>query len=73
MKLDKSKLDALASLPDDKLWEAIGSIATSHGINLPKSSPSREEIDKLRRALTDLDRMSMIDAMKIVNKYKRGT
>ena len=72
MKIDKSKLDALASLPDDKLWEAIASIAGNHGVKIPNSSPSKEELDKLRRALTELDRMSMIDAMKIVNKYKRG-
>ena len=72
MKLDKSKLDALAALPNDKLWEAISSIAGSHGVNLPNNSPSAEELDKLRLALTELDKMSMIDALKIVNKYKRG-
>ena len=73
MKIDKSKLDALASLPDDKLWEAIGSIAGSHGLNLPKNPPNPEQINKLRQALTELDKMSMLDAMRILNKYKRGT
>ena len=73
MKIDKSKLDALASLPDDKLWAAISSIAGTHGVNLPSKCPSSAELDKLRRALSELDRMSMIDALKIVNKYKRGS
>jgi len=73
MKIDKSKLEALASLPDDKLWEAISSIAGTHGVNLPQRMPSSAELAKLRCALTELDRMSMIDALKIVNKYKRGS
>ena len=73
MKIDKSKLEALTSLPDDELWEAISSAAGSRGLNLPKNAPSKEELAKLRQALTELDKMSMIDAMRIVNKYKRGT
>ena len=72
MKIDKSKLEALVSLPDDKLWEAIAPLAGSHGLDLSKKTPSKEELNKLRRALSELDRMSMLDALRIVNKYKRG-
>ncbi len=72
MKFDKSKLDALAKLPDEELWMQIKMIAERHGLKLPDKTPDKNELAKIRAALSCGDKLNLADAMRIVNKYKRG-
>ncbi len=72
MKFDKSKLDALSALSDAELWAEIRSIAASHGFTLPEAQPSREEIAKIRAALSDPEKLNLGSAIRILNNYKRG-
>lgn len=73
MKIDKEKLRELTEKSDSDLWETICAIASKNGISLPAKSPSAEELAKIRAALSDADRMNLIAAMKLINKYKRGS
>lgn len=70
MKIDKSRLEALAALPDDALWQEVLKMAGSYGYNLPKSTPPHEELEKLR-SLVRGTKINLSDAMKLLNDYKR--
>ena len=71
MKIDKEKLKAFASLPDDELWRQVTMIAGTHGISLPDSPPPSGELQKLRDAV-DADKLKLTDALRVVNKYRKG-
>lgn len=73
MKIDKSKLNALASLQDRELWATVVAIASSHGIKIPDNPPPESEMKKLREAISGAERINMMDAMRIVKNYKRGS
>lgn len=51
MKIDKEKLNQIASLPDESLWQIIRALGVSSGIDLSGVSVSREQIAKIRSAL----------------------
>ena len=72
MKLDKSKLIAMASLSDSQLWNEIRAMAASHGVNMPEKQPSKYELDKVRSALMDAEKLSLISAARLVNDLKKG-
>ena len=42
-----------------------------HGINIPKTPPTHEELERLRGVIGDPDRMRMSDAIRVVNDYKK--
>ena len=71
MKFDKSKLDELAKLPDKELWDKIKTIAASHGLHLPEREPTHAELEKLRNTISGSEKISPIDAMRIINQYKK--
>ena len=70
MRFDKEKLEALASMPDDKLWAEIVKIADSFGYSLPKQAPPHSDLEKMRCAVRS-EKLNVADALKLVNKYKR--
>ena len=70
MKIDKSKLEALAALPDDELWIEAGKLAASYGFNLPKQTPSHEDMQKLRDLALG-SKINMSDAVRLLNNYKK--
>ena len=70
MRFDKEKLEALASLPDDKLWAEVVKIADSFGYSLPKQTPPHGDLEKMRSAVRS-ERLNAADAIKLINKYKR--
>ena len=72
MNIDKSRLEALASLPDEALWREIRRMAKSGGVTLPEGTPAHEELDKLRKMCREDSKISMLQAMRIVNDLKRG-
>ena len=72
MKIDKSKLDAMTKLSDDELWAQIRLVAEKHGVKMPESRPSSAELAKVREALSEADRLSLMSAMRMVNSLKKG-
>ncbi len=70
MRFDKEKLEALAALPDDKLWAEVVRIADSFGYSLPKETPPHSDLEKMRNAVKS-EKINVTDAMRLVNKYKR--
>lgn len=70
MKIDKNKLAALAALPDEELWKTIRTIAEGNGISLPEKAPVGD-IQKIRTAMTDADRINTVAALKLLNKYRK--
>ena len=71
MKFDRNKLDALMKLSDDDLWAEIVRVGASKGFNLPTGTPPHAELEKLRGIATG-GKISMSEAMMLINKYKRG-
>ena len=72
MRINKEELKRLAEKPDAELWREIVSMAKSHGYNLPEKPPKHEDIDKIRRALSGSEKISLTDAAKIMNSYKKS-
>ena len=71
MRFDKSRLEALAAMPDDKLWAEVVKIAEGFGYNLPKQTPPHSDLEKMRDAVKS-DKINVAEALKIANKYKKG-
>ena len=71
MRFDKDKLNEMVALPDDELWCQVQNIARGYGLNLPSTQPSHAELEKLRGIATG-GKISMSEAMMLINKYKRG-
>ncbi len=72
MKIDKSKLEAIAKLSDRELWAEIKSVAEAHGVKMPDRQPSPTELSKVREALSEADKLSLTTAMRMVNNLKKG-
>lgn len=70
MKFNREKILELAAKPDKELWCEITKIAKSHGINLPEKTPSHEELEKLRRAVTGT-KFNVGDAVKLIDAYRK--
>ena len=70
MKIDKSKLEAMAALSDAELWQSIKSIASEHGVKMPDNQPRHEALARVRSALADAEKLNLIGAMRIVNDLK---
>lgn len=70
MKLNKDELKKMADLPDAAMWQGICEIAKSNGYNLTASQPKHEELEKIRQILRGEVKISMFDAMRMINTYK---
>ena len=70
MRFDKEKLEALAALPDDKLWAEVVRIADSFGYSLPKETPPHNDLQKMRDAVR-ADKINPVEAMRLVNRLKQ--
>lgn len=69
MRFDRARLEALAALPDDKLWAEVLKIADSFGYSLPRQTPPHSELEKMRDAVKS-DRINVSEALRVVNQYK---
>ena len=72
MKINKEEMKKLAGKSDAELWAEIQAIAKSHGYSIPSSQPRHEDIEKIRRALLGVEKISLSDAAKIMNSYKKN-
>ena len=72
MKVNKEQMKKLAQKSDAELWAEIQALAKSHGYTLPSAMPKHEDIEKIRRALLGVEKISLTDAAKIINSYKKN-
>lgn len=70
MRFNKSQLEQLAALPDDKLWEEVVKIAAGFGYSLPHTTPSHQELEKMR-SIVRSDKINPSEALRMVNQYKK--
>lgn len=70
MKINKEQMKKLAEKPDSELWAEILAIAGRHGYELQKTPPKPEDIERIRRALSGAEKMSLGEAARIMNNYK---
>ena len=71
MKIDKEKLNQIASLPDESLWQIIRALGVSSGIDLSGVSVSREQIAKIRSALDVVTDDDIARAKEIISDSKQ--
>lgn len=71
MKLDKAQVDALLAKGDAELWAGIRAMAKGRGFNLPEATPPRSDMQKIREALKNIDKISPSFALRMLNEYKR--
>jgi hypothetical protein len=70
MRFDREKLEALAAMPDEKLWAEVVRIADMYGYSLPKETPSHANLEKMRDAVRS-EKINVSEALKLVNQYKK--
>lgn len=71
MKIDKEKLNQIASLPDESLWQIIRALGVSSGIDLSGVSVSREQIAKIRSALGVVTDDDIARAKEIISDSRK--
>ena len=71
MKINKEKFEALANLPDAEMWEEIGKIASRRGVTLPDTMPERQTMERIRKTLMGVEKISMTEAVRILQNYKK--
>ena len=67
---DPSMLKMILSLPDDQLWATIKSIAERNGVSLPKGTPPKSELARLRDAMSSAN-PNVEEAKRIMEQYKK--
>ncbi|MBQ8720161.1 MAG: hypothetical protein IJY65_03925 [Clostridia bacterium] len=72
MKVNREQLEAYAALSDEALWSEIRKIAGAKGFNLPEAVPSHAEMMKIRSAMLSVQKLTLTDALRMVNEYKRS-
>ena len=72
MRVDKNKLEALASLDDEALWRQIKGIVESRGIKLPDKAPASSELNKFRAICRSDKSFTLTEAMRLISNYKKG-
>ena len=72
MKLDRKTLDAIAKLPDDKLWQMLSLIASTTGIRLPREMPDGATMAGLRKAVGEMTDTDIGRAGELLASYKKG-
>lgn len=72
MRIDREKLRALTALDDNALWQEILRIGRGFNLNLPSTTPKKEEMQKIRDML-DEGKINPHAAMKIMQGVRRDS
>ena len=72
MRINKEEMKKLAQKPDADLWAEIQALAKNHGYTIPASQPRHEDVEKIRRALLGIEKISLTDAAKIMKNYNKN-
>lgn len=70
MKLNKAKLEELASLDDAHLWQEIRSAAEKFGYTLPANQPAQRDLEKIRSVMKEADKVSAMEIAKLLSAFK---
>lgn len=70
MKLNKEKLKALAALDDASLWKEIRAAAQKFGYTLPTDMPSKTDMEKIRTAMQNADKINAMDIARLLSSVK---
>ena len=70
MKLDKDKLNQIAALPDESLWQIIRALGISSGIDLSSVNVTTAQIAKIRSALGIMTDDDISRATEIISAAK---
>jgi len=71
MRFDKAQVEAMLAKSDAQLWAEIRAMARGRGFNLPEATPNKADMDRIRAALGNIDRISPTLALRMLNEYKR--
>ena len=71
MKIDNDKMKKMAQKSDNEMWAEILSLAKAHGYDLSGKTPTKEELEKIRRALSGVEKISLSEATRLINNYKK--
>ena len=71
MKLDRQKLEQLAALPEDALWQEVRRMVGEKGIRLGATAPNHEDMVRLREVFLTSSPLSMVDGARLINEYKK--
>ena len=72
MKIDKDKLRAMSMLSDEELWKTIREVGNAHGLKTPEVPPSAGDMQKIKSALRDADKINLAGALKIIDNHRKG-
>lgn len=72
MRIDKDKLRAMSMLSDEELWKMIRQIGDAHGVKTPEAAPSCGDMQKIKSALRDADKINLAGALKIIDNHRKG-
>ena len=70
MKINKEKLEALASLDDDSLWKEIRTTAQKFGYTLPAATPAKSDIEKIRGVMQSAEKISTLEIARLLSSLK---
>ena len=71
MKINKEALKALSEKNDKELWLEIQRIAGEHGYKLPTEAPKHEDMERIRGAMSGAEKISLGDAARILQNFKK--
>jgi len=71
MKLDKSMIDQLLSLPDERLWQMLQLLSAGNGISLGKGEMDPAGIRKIRAVLGTVTDGDIDRVMELIGIYKQ--
>ena len=73
MKVNREQLEAYAAMNDEALWKEIRKVAGSKGFSLPEATPQHEQMEKIRSAMLGVEKLTLTDALRILNEFKRNS
>ena len=73
MNFDSSAIEKLLTLSDSELWTTLRTLASMNNVSLPSTTPSVQEMQKLRALFKNGGGLSAEKAKEIINNYKRET
>ncbi len=70
MKLDRTIIDELLAMDDDRLWQAVRGFAATKKIHLSEETPPKETMTRLRGIFTGTEKYDLASAVKILSNYR---
>ncbi len=72
MKLDRNTIQMITKMSDDHLWKIICALGVSTGIDLSGVNVDKNQLAKVRAALTQMTDSDISRATEIIANCKKG-